>query len=66
MSQTEIPALYNTVKDEILKEIKDIVFFSAARYVVKLKYDPVRELDHTLHNCRLDPALKVSRDQIYS
>ncbi len=53
ISQTAIPSLYNKVKDDILKEIKDISFYSATTY------DPIYELDHTLHNCWLDSADKV-------
>ena len=29
MSQTALPQLYNSVKDDILKEMKDIQFYSA-------------------------------------
>ena len=52
VSQTAIPQLYNSVKDDILKEMKDLpILLCHYRYVVKYKHDPLSELDHTLHNC---------------
>jgi hypothetical protein len=47
-----IPQLYNSIKDNILKEIKDIAFYSATTDMwSSTKLDPLYELDHALHNC---------------
>lgn len=52
VSQTAIPQLYNSVKEDILKEIKDIPFYSATTDMCSSSnMTPLYELDHTLHNC---------------
>ena len=52
ISQTAVPASYNKVKDAILKEIKDVCFYSATTDMwSSSNMTPyVHELDHTLHN----------------
>lgn len=66
ISQTAIPALYNTVKDDILNELKDVSFYSATTDMWSSSNMTPYELNYPLHNCWLDSAIKMFRDQIYT
>lgn len=48
--RTYILALYNKVKDDILKDIRHLLLLCHYS-VVKLKLDTIYGLDHSLHNC---------------
>lgn len=67
ISQTAIPALYNKVKSDILKEIKDVSFYSAITDMwSSSNMTPYMSLTIHYRTAALTPAVKVLRDQIHS